>query len=96
MVAGASEFAVVIAVPVALGKVIVLSAVGSTTVRVVSYASSVAPSKTILLLAAVIRVSNVTAETSPLRVLNSVINSSRVFSSDNSLAVTVAILVLFH
>ena len=34
--------------PVALGNVIVRSAVGSTTVRVVSYASAVAPSKTIL------------------------------------------------
>jgi hypothetical protein len=33
-------------VPVALGKVIVRSAVGSTTVRVVSYASAVVPSNT--------------------------------------------------
>ena len=36
------------AVPVALGRVIVLSAVGSVTARVVSWASAVAPSKTIL------------------------------------------------
>ena len=35
-------------VPVVLGRVIVLSCVGSTTVRVVSWASAVAPSKTIL------------------------------------------------
>jgi hypothetical protein len=35
-------------VPVVLGKVIVLSCVGSTTVRVVSWASAVVPSKTML------------------------------------------------
>jgi hypothetical protein len=35
-------------VPVVLGKVIVLSCVGSVTVRVVSKASGVAPSKTML------------------------------------------------
>ena len=35
-------------VPVSFGKVIVLSAVGSVTVSVVSCASAVAPSKTIL------------------------------------------------
>ena len=38
----------VIKVPVSFGIVIVLSAVGSTTVKVVSYASAVAPSNTIL------------------------------------------------
>jgi len=38
----------VIKVPVSFGIVIVLSAVGSTTVKVVSYASAVAPSKMIL------------------------------------------------
>ena len=38
------RFPVVITVPVASGKVIVLSAVGSTTVTVVSCASEVAPS----------------------------------------------------
>jgi len=36
-----------VTVPVALGRVIVRSAVGSTTVRVVSKASAVAPSNTI-------------------------------------------------
>ena len=35
-------------VPVVLGRVIMLSCVGSTTVRVVSYASAVVPSKTML------------------------------------------------
>ena len=35
-------------VPVSFGKVIVLSAVGSTTVKVVSFASAVEPSNTIL------------------------------------------------
>ena len=35
-------------VPVVLGRVIVLSCVGSTTVRVVSWASAVAPSNTML------------------------------------------------
>ena len=39
----------VIKVPVSFGIVIVLSAVGSTTVKVVSYASAVAPSNMILL-----------------------------------------------
>ena len=38
----------VISVPVSFGSVIVLSAVGSVTVNVVSWASAVAPSKTIL------------------------------------------------
>ena len=41
----APAFPVVITVPVASGKVIVLSPVGSATVRVVSCASAVAPSK---------------------------------------------------
>ena len=42
------ESPVVITVPVTFGKVIVLSAVGSTTVNVVSKSSSVAPSNIIV------------------------------------------------
>ena len=38
----------IVTVPEVLGRVIVLSAVGSTTVRVISKASSVEPSKTML------------------------------------------------
>ena len=47
VVVAESELAVVMTVPVTFGNVIVRSAVGSTTVRVVSLASSVAPSKII-------------------------------------------------
>ena len=43
-----AALAEVISVPVSFGKVIVLSAVGSVTVSVVSWASAVAPSNTIL------------------------------------------------
>ena len=72
VVAGVSAFASVITVPDTLGSVIVLSAVGSTTVRDVSKASLVAPSKVSVELAVVRRVSNVTELTSPRRELNSV------------------------
>jgi hypothetical protein len=44
----ANTFATRATVPVASGKVIVLSAVGSSTVKVVSWSSGVAPSKTML------------------------------------------------
>ena len=47
-------------VPVAFGNVIILSAVGSTTVRVVSYASAVAPSNT--------RLTPVSRDTVPVKV----------------------------
>ena len=46
VVVGVSELPVVRTVPVAFGKVTVRSAVGSVTVRVVSYASAVEPSNT--------------------------------------------------
>ena len=46
----------IVTVPEVLGRVIVLSAVGSTTVKVVSKASSVLPSKTMLAAAVVVPV----------------------------------------
>ena len=81
-------------VPDAFGNVMVLSAVGSTTVRVVSNASAVAPSKTIVpsswtfnvvvfvvvaLNAPYARVPDSRPLTSVTRLLNCVLSCSRVF-----------------
>ena len=81
--------AVVNTVPVSFGSVIVLSAVGSTTVSVVSNSSSVAPSNTIVpssttftvvvfkLVNVCVPVSNPT--TSVIKLLNCSLNCSSVF-----------------
>ena len=89
MVAPASELPVVTTVPVASGRVIVRSAVGSVASKVVSDSSAVSPSKIIdwvnVLPAA-------TPSTSTTRLLNWILNSSRVFSGVIDVAVIAIIL----